>query len=150
MLRQVKRLMELPKKLKLIRSFKSWTQEDIADKLGISTHAYAKIERGETKVNLSRLQQIAEVMEIGLSQLFGLDEKNVFNLTCDNNTQCQKIDNNWNVNSPSTEQIEYKHKLEKANLIIEEQAREIDYLKQQVNDLRDIINLLKKQEKIEN
>jgi len=44
--------MELPKKLKLIRSVKSWTQEDIADKLGISTHAYAKIERGETDVNL--------------------------------------------------------------------------------------------------
>jgi len=89
-------------------------------------------------------------MEIELSQLFGLDEKNVFNLTGDqtgdHNNQC--IDNNWNVNSPSTE-IEYKHKLEKANLIIEEQEREIDYLKQQVNDLRDMINLLKKQEKQE-
>ncbi len=150
--------MELPKKLKLIRSLKSWTQEDVADKLGISTHAYAKIERGETDVNLSRLQQIAEVMEIELSQLFGLDEKNVFNLTGDqngdHNNQC--IDNNWNVNSPSTEQIEYKHKLEKANLIIEQQQKEIDYLKkeiddlkQQVNDLRDMINLLKKQEKTE-
>ena len=80
-----------------------------------------------------------------------MDEKNVFNLTCDHNSQC--IDNNWNVNSPSTE-IEYKHKLEKANLIIEEREREIDYLKkeiddlkQQINDLRDMINLLKKQEK---
>jgi len=148
--------MELPQKLKLIRSLKSWTQEDVADKLEISTHAYAKIERGETDVNLSRLQQIAEVMEIELSHLFGLDEKNVFNLTCDNNTQCQKIDNNWNVNSPSTE-IEYKHKLEKANLIIEQQQKEIDYLtkeiddfKQQINDLRDMINLLKKKEKTEN
>jgi len=54
----------------IILQLESWTQEDIADKLGISTHAYAKIERGETDVNLSRLQQIAEVMEIGLSQLF--------------------------------------------------------------------------------
>jgi transcriptional regulator with XRE-family HTH domain len=142
--------MELPKKLKLVRSLKSWTQEEVADKLGISTQSYAKIERGETDVNLSRLQQIADVMEIGLSQLFDLDEKNVFNLTCDNNTQCQKIDNNWNVNSSSTEQIKYKYELEKANLIIEEREREIDYLKQQVNDLREINNLLKKQEKTEN
>ncbi len=139
--------MEFPKKLKLVRSLKSWTQEEVADKLGISTQSYAKIERGETDVNLSRLQQIADVMEIGLSQLFDLDEKNVFNLTCDNNTQCQKIDNNWNVNSSSTEQIKYKYELEKANLIIEEREREIDYLKQQVNDLREINNLLKKQEK---
>ncbi|HID99298.1 MAG TPA: XRE family transcriptional regulator [Thiotrichaceae bacterium] len=153
MLRQVKQLIELPKKLKLIRSFKNWTPEDVADKLGISTHAYAKIERGETNVNLSRLQQIAKVMDIGLSQLFDLDDKNVFNLngeqTGDHNNQC--IDNNWNVNSPSNDQIEYKHQLEKANLMIEQQQKEmdylkteIDYLKQQVNDLREINNLLKK------
>jgi transcriptional regulator with XRE-family HTH domain len=140
--------MALPQKLKLIRSFKNWTQEDVADKLGISTHAYAKIERGETDVNFSRLQQIAEVMDIGLSQLFDLDDKNVFNLTGDqngdHNNQC--IDNNWNVNSPSNDQIEYKHQLEKANLMIEQQQKEMDYLKQQVNDLRNIINLLKQKE----
>ena len=136
--------MDLPKKLKLIRSLKNWTQEDVADKLEISTHAYAKIERGETDVNFSRLQQIAEVMEIGLSQLFDLDEKNVFNLTGEH----QKCDN-WHVSSTSTGQVEYKHELEKANLIIEEREREIDYLKQQVNDFIDVINLLKKQEKIE-
>ena len=134
--------MPLPQKLKLIRSFKNWTQEDIAHKLGISTHAYAKIERGETDVNLSRLQQIAEVMDIGLSELFGLDEKNVFNLADTHNTQ----GDNWYVNSLSTGQIEYKHELEKANLMIEQQQKEMDYLKQQVNDLRDIINLLKKKE----
>lgn len=135
--------MELPKKLKLIRSVKNWTQEEVAGKLGISTQAYAKIERGETDINFSRLQQIAEIMEIGLSQLFGLDEKNVFNLADTHNTQ----GDHWYVNSFSINQIECKHELEKANLIIEEREREIDYLKQQVNDLRDIINLLKKQEK---
>jgi transcriptional regulator with XRE-family HTH domain len=124
----------------------------VAEKLGISIHAYAKIERGETDVNFSRLQQIAEVMEIGLSQLFGLDEKNFFNLAGTHNTQ----GDNWYVNSPSNEQIENKYELEKANLIIEQQQKEIDYLKkeidylkQQMNDFRDVINLLKKQDKTE-
>lgn len=138
--------MALAQKLKLIRSLKNWTPEEVAEKLGISTHAYAKIERGETDVNLSRLQQIAEVMDISLSQLFGLDEKNVFNLigdqNGDHNNQC--IDNNWNVNSPSNEQIECKHQLEKANLMIEQQQKEIEYLKQKVNDLMEINQLLKK------
>ena len=41
--------MKFPQKLKLIRSSKNWTQEDMAEKLDISTHAYAKIERGETE-----------------------------------------------------------------------------------------------------
>ena len=142
--------MKFPQKLKLIRSSKNWTQEDMAEKLDISTHAYAKIERGETNVNLSRLQQIAEVVGMELSQLFDSDEKNIFNLTGDNNTQCQ------NVNSLSTELIECKHELEKANLMIDEREKEIDYLKQeidylkqQMNDFRDIINLLKKKDEIE-
>jgi transcriptional regulator with XRE-family HTH domain len=138
--------MELPKKLKLIRTLKNWTQEEVADKLGISTHAYAKIERGETDVNFSRLQQIAEVMNIELSQLFGLDEKSVFTFISDQNNHYnnQCVDNNWNVNSSSNDQIECKHQLEKANLMLEQQQKEIDYLKQQVDDLRNIINLLDK------
>ena len=81
-------------------------------------------------------------MGIELLQLLGLDEKNVFNLT---NSQCQNFDN-WHVNSSSTEQIEYKHELEKAQLIIEHQTKEINELKQQISDLREIINLLKKPE----
>jgi transcriptional regulator with XRE-family HTH domain len=143
--------MELPNKLKLIRTLKNWTQEEVADKLDISSHAYAKMERGEMDINFSRLQKIAEVMDIGLLQLFGLDEKNVFNLmgdqNGDHNNQC--IDNNWNINSLSNDQMEYKHQLEKFYLMLEQQQKEIDYLKQQINDLRNIIHLLNKQKNLE-
>jgi len=143
--------MELPEKLKLIRSLKGWTQETVAEKLSISTHAYAKIERGETDPHYSRLQQIAEVMGIDLSQLFGLDGKNILNLNenGDNNTLCQNV-------KPSIGQTELQQELEKAQLMIEQQQKEIDYLKQQVSDLREkvsdlreIIGLLKKAEKPE-
>jgi len=133
--------MELPEKLKTIRKLRNLTQETVADKLGISTQSYAKIERGETDVNLSRLQQIAQLMGIELSQLFCLDDKNVFNFTASSHfTQFQ------NVNSLSTEQTEYKPELENAHLMVEQQQKEIDYLKQQVSDLREIIALLKKAE----
>ncbi|TGO02489.1 hypothetical protein PN36_24160 [Candidatus Thiomargarita nelsonii] len=142
--------------LKLIRSSKSWTQEEMANKLGISPQAYAKIEQGKTDVHFSRLQQIADVMEIDLSKLLGLDEKNIF-FTGEQTgvTQCQTCDN-WHVNSSSTEPTEYKHELEKAHLMIEQREKEIDYLKQEIamlkqqnSDFRDIINLLKKLEKPE-
>ncbi len=140
--------MELPKKLKLIRALKNWTQEEVAEKLEISINSYAKIERGETDVNFSRLQQIAEIMEIELLQLLELDEKNVFHLTSSNYTNTNKGDN-WYVNSSSNELMECKHELEKAKLINERQQKEIDYLKQQMSDLRDIVNLLKKPDKQE-
>jgi transcriptional regulator with XRE-family HTH domain len=124
--------------LKLLRSYKGWTQEKMAEKLGISTYAYAKIERCETNVSHNRLKQIAEVGEIDLEQLFGLDEKSVFNLfeANDNNTQC-------NVNLHSNEQTELQHELEKSQLMIEQRDKEIDYLKQQVNLLNQMINMLK-------
>jgi transcriptional regulator with XRE-family HTH domain len=54
--------------LKLLRSYKGWTQEKMAEKLGISTYAYAKIERCETNVGHDRLKQIAEVGGIDLEQ----------------------------------------------------------------------------------
>ncbi len=130
--------MELSDKIKIIRSSKNWTQEDVAEKLGISTNSYAKIERGETDVNFSRLQQIADVMDIELPNLIDVNEKNVFNFSCCDNH------NNWRMNASSIEQTELKHELEKANLIIEQQKTEIDYLKQQLNDFRIIMNLQNK------
>jgi hypothetical protein len=82
-------------------------------------------------------------MGIELQQLFGLDDKNIlnFNENGDHKTLCQ------NVNSPSTGQTELQHELEKAQLMVEQQQKEIDYLKQQVSDLREMNNLLKQSAK---
>ncbi|WP_083234941.1 helix-turn-helix domain-containing protein [Candidatus Marithrix sp. Canyon 246] len=130
--------MELPKNLKTIRKLRNLTQETMAEKLGVSTYSYAKIERGETDVNISRLQQIAKIMEIELSQLFCLDEKKIFQLGTNNNTQ----GDNWYVNSSA--QTECKQELEKAHFINKQQKTEIDYLKQQTSYLKEIIDLLKR------
>ncbi|TGO01955.1 hypothetical protein PN36_33670 [Candidatus Thiomargarita nelsonii] len=77
-------------------------------------------------------------------QSFSLDEKNVlkFNENWDHNTLLCK-----NVNSPSTGQTELQHELEKAQLMVEQRDKEIDYLKQQVSDLREMNNLLKQSAK---
>ncbi len=101
--------MELSKKLKSIRKLRNFTQETVAEKLGISTYSYAKIERGETDVKYSRLQQIAKIMEIELEDLFSMDDKKVFNLIGDNNT--------------SIEQVGIKYEQEKTQLIIEQQQK---------------------------
>ena len=51
--------------------------------------------------------------------------------------------NNWYNTSSSEQLIELQHELEKNRLIIEQQAKEIEYLKQQNADLREMVNLLK-------
>lgn len=59
----------LGKKIRLLRHQKGWSQEDVAKKLDISIPAFSKIETGITDVNLSRLNQIAQLFNLSLSQL---------------------------------------------------------------------------------
>jgi transcriptional regulator with XRE-family HTH domain len=135
---QTNNTIKINEKIKFMRSLKSLTQEQVAYKLGITTHAYAKIERGETDVNFSRLQQIAEVMEIDLPQLLSFDEKNIFNtIKNDQTTNHQYVQQwqQWQINSSSIEQSENKHELEKANLMNEQLQKEVNYLKEIINNL---------------
>jgi len=125
--------MQPHEKIKNIRKSKNWSQEEIADKLGITASGYGSIERGDTDVKLSRLKNIAELFEMDLSELFNLNEKSIF--VCDNNLG-DNSQHTLQVNA-SLPKSEYQHELEKL-------AKEIDYLKQQNNDLREINDLLKK------
>ncbi len=67
--------MQLHEKIKNIRKLKNWSQEEIADKLGITASGYGSIERGDTDVNISRLKDIAELFGMDLSELFDSQEK---------------------------------------------------------------------------
>lgn len=61
--------MKSHEKIRKIREEKKWSQEELANKLGLSTNGYAKIERGETRLTLSRLFQLAEIFKLDISEL---------------------------------------------------------------------------------
>ncbi|MEO3407651.1 helix-turn-helix transcriptional regulator [Mucilaginibacter sp. CAU 1740] len=63
----------LNERIRKIRREAGCSQGDIAGKLGISIPAYSKIETGVTDVNLSRLEQIANVFGISLLQLIDVN-----------------------------------------------------------------------------
>ena len=127
------RFMELYERIKFMRMFKGWSQEDMAEKLEMAVSGYAKIEQGKTDVNFSRLQQIANVFGIELSDLITLSEKNVFHVIENHN-------NYYNSSYTNYKFSDCPHEIEKLQLIIEQQAKEVAYLKE-------IIHLLKKEEK---
>ena len=56
--------MDVNRKIRIMREIKNWTQEEMAEKLGMSHNGYAKIERGETKLYLEKLNQIAQIFNI--------------------------------------------------------------------------------------
>ncbi|OOQ57506.1 hypothetical protein BC343_14715 [Mucilaginibacter pedocola] len=58
------------------RTERKITQAELAKRLGVSIPAISKIESGVTDVNLSRVHQIAEVLEIDVLILLGSQPKN--------------------------------------------------------------------------
>ncbi|MCR1838087.1 XRE family transcriptional regulator [Rodentibacter caecimuris] len=50
--------MESSEKIKIMREMNQWTQEEVAEKLGMSTTGYAKIERGQTNVSVEKLKEL--------------------------------------------------------------------------------------------
>lgn len=49
----------------------------MAEKLNMSLNCYAKIERGETKLYLDKLEQIAQILDIDIVELIQSGEKNI-------------------------------------------------------------------------
>jgi transcriptional regulator with XRE-family HTH domain len=65
-------------KIKKIRELRNYTQEYMAEQLGLSQAGYGNIERDDTEgVTLIRLKQIAKVLGIALQELLGFDEKKI-------------------------------------------------------------------------
>ena len=126
--------MQIHENIRFIRQLKGWSQEEMANKLYMSLNGYGSIERGETDVRLSRLEKIANIFEISLLQLFGLNEKNVFN--SNNNTGDNVQNQYWCNGSPKKKELE--HELEKCILQNKNYEKEIVYL-------NEIIALMKNQ-----
>jgi transcriptional regulator with XRE-family HTH domain len=56
-------------KLRIFREFRNYSQEYIAEKLGITQNAYSRIETNQTKITTDRLQRLAELLEIPVTDL---------------------------------------------------------------------------------
>ena len=60
----------------MIRKFrisKGWDQAFMAERLDITRSSYSKIEAGLTDVNVSRLEQIAFILDVKLIQILSFD-----------------------------------------------------------------------------
>ncbi|MDD5229349.1 MAG: helix-turn-helix transcriptional regulator [Methylococcales bacterium] len=123
--------MKICEKVRIMRHLKSFSQEEMAEKLGLSVDSYANIERGKTdKIMSKRLKQIVKAFEM---EFFDLGERR--NVICFSGNENQNIVRNVSHGSKNAP-TELKTKLEKAQLIIEAKNVEITYL-------NEIIELMK-------
>lgn len=94
-------------KIRTLRESKQLTQEDMAERLFMSPSGYSKIERGETRLNMERLGQIADILEVDILELIANSEGNVI-YALNHNFQ--------NTIYHGAEQ--YQHEIDRLNLII--------------------------------
>ncbi|GAA4403439.1 hypothetical protein GCM10023187_19500 [Nibrella viscosa] len=96
-------------RIRRLRLQRGYSQENMADLLSLSTTAYGDIERGKTELTLSRLEQIADVLNLSVTEL--LTEEAI------TAQPVEIIDN------------EVRHELETLRLKLEKQQVELDKLR---------------------
>jgi transcriptional regulator with XRE-family HTH domain len=68
-------------KIRAFRLEAGLTQERLAERLGITFQQVQKYERGITKVNLSKLQQLAVILNVPVTAFFEEDSHKAYNLS---------------------------------------------------------------------
>jgi len=82
--------------IRTIRKHKGFSHEAMAISLGISQAAYTKIEQGDTKLTIDRLQKIAEILDVKLGDLLEFEPQSFH----------QEIHNNNSVTAISHQKVE--------------------------------------------
>lgn len=118
-----------------MRELRHWSQEEMAARLSMSTNGYAKLERGETRLNIPRLEQIAGASDVDLNDLMAISERSVICLFNENGPHS----NNYYANSSQelTSEINRLQQLlahqealgAQKDALIAQQAREIETLR---------------------
>jgi transcriptional regulator with XRE-family HTH domain len=69
------KLNTIGKNIRALRQKQNWNQEQIAKRLHISIPRFSKIETGETEINISRLNQIAAVFNVGIHDILSMPDE---------------------------------------------------------------------------
>jgi transcriptional regulator with XRE-family HTH domain len=89
--------MKIGNNLKKLRELRNYTQEHMAHGLEMSINGYGKIERDEVEVTLTKLDKIAELLDVTVNQILQFDGATVLNLHNSNyahgNVQQQQVTN---------------------------------------------------------
>lgn len=133
--------MKTNEKIRQLRESRQWTQEDMANKLSMSTQGYAKIERGDTRSNLSRLEQISEVFGIDVVELLAYGEDSQVNFN--NSTNTDSFNNAFFGSTSNNLESEFRY----LKLLLSHKDETIENLKREIKLLTEMNELLKSQPK---
>lgn len=116
-------------RIKKIRSNMGLTQEQMAEKINLSVKAWQKIENGITRLDLDRLNQIAEILDTSLVDLINADDSVYVHKIKHNEGGINSGEVNIHNRISDEERDLYKKIIEDKEKIIADKDREIEFLK---------------------
>ena len=134
--------MEVNEKVKKLRQLNNLTQEQMAEKLNLTFDGYQKLERGERKFDINKLERIATLFGLTLAELLAIDE---------NSSICIINEKNQTSNilfiSQKTDQISQVYNSNPSDLIAENEKLKLMLAHQdtEINLLRELLEAYKKQ-----
>ena len=117
--------------LRKIREIKGIKQESMAKELGITTNGYGKIERGESAINIDRLEQIATILGISAMDIMHFDESIIFNINTMSNSAPNGIVNNYSLTTEERDLL--LAQIKSLNEVVERQNKLIDLLMKKIH-----------------
>lgn len=76
--------MTIHQNIRTFREKQDISQETMAERLNMSLSGYGKIERGVTKLNMEKLQKIAQILQVDIIELVNTENKDIIIMANDN------------------------------------------------------------------
>lgn len=135
--------MEIYDKVRVMREVRQWSQEEMADKMGMSVTGYAKIERGQSKLHFDKLEQIAQIFNISVNDLVDIDKKEP-SWYFGENSQNHNGANYYSANNTVILELEkLKLTIENYQTLLNSKDQLLTQKDNEISALKEIIHLLK-------
>lgn len=135
--------MKIGEKIRKMRDLKGFSQENMAQSMGISISAYGKIERDETEITLTKLEEIAKVFQVNIIDILKFDEQSVFINTFDNKAVNNKGNFIFNQHNLDFAKQAYSDTIEAHKRTIETQKEFLNSKEEIINSQKELILQLK-------
>ncbi|WP_029272533.1 helix-turn-helix transcriptional regulator [Flavobacterium sp. KJJ] len=121
-------------KIKSIRELKNYTQEYMAEQLGVTQAGYSKIEKGKTILSYVKLVEIARILEVSVEDIISFDSERYFssfNKVIGNNNGSILI----NTENTSTLKLLYEDKIMLLEKLLSKTEAELERYKDKFGEL---------------
>lgn len=118
---------------KKIRKEKNYTQSEFAEKIGISTRALSNYENGNIDISLKKMQEIADLLNINISDLLDVN-LNTVNEPADN---YEKSNKNLNVLQENVNLLRELNSNKEEVIILLKQR--VEFLEKELQPFRNVV-----------